>query len=326
VRYQLTCPSGNCQPIGRVKPAASMFVSAGPTVTATTWASCASEGGSCPRGRGGDVRRRVEPGVGPLRRARGLVRVGAVPSWGNTKFCEVGSPLLLEATGFQTVAAGDAHTFSVPTTATGGVLMRYGAGNNWVYEVTDVPSYYCSYNDFHDDPAPGQQKWCQIASLPAPATTMGAWQPVVDCTGCSAVSFSVSWGTTRSSSQTTTAEWSTTVTESMESGFKIEGIGTKISASIADTYAHSTSFQADLSTTYGATTAVSCSPLSSSDHMVIYQFVTSTNAACVQASSCTGTTQTEDFVCVHNVPGGFAGPACMPGYCADALCQTCTQN
>jgi len=166
---------------------------------------------------------------------------------------------------------------------------------------------------------------CDYVALPSNAVTIGAWTQVASCNGKCTIAETVTYGTEHSQSTTTTDEWSQTVTTSMESGFEIEGVGAKVSTSVASGFAHSSSFQDALSTSVSKSITVDCGEKSDDVQKLLYQFSTHTDRDCLNTGNCSGSTFTLDTVCVTDPAHGYTGPQCAPNACADKTCSVCTQ-
>jgi hypothetical protein len=202
-----------------------------------------------------------------------------------------------------------------------GVVLRYGAGTRWTYRITDVQDIVCKYDRFNVDPSSGQV--CEYAVLPVKSTTFGSWTQRIACNGCSGSTFTVQWGTERNTTRTDAAEWSQTVTKSVEGGFSLYGASATVSASIASTYTENASFSNALTSSYGESISVTCGN-GTSQNLRLYQFRTVTTADTLSSGSYSGDTFTIETFCAVNPPVGYTGPKCLLDYCNDALCTTCS--
>jgi len=246
------------------------------------------------------------------------------PLHGANKICQIG--------GAYTLGQGDLIECAVenqdcrPDVA-GPVLLKYGAEDGYDYRFVHQKdnTIPCTNAYAGKDPRRGPHKRCYFQAVaPTGVETEGSWREVISCAGagCS-ISHAIEVGTERSNSWTTTEEWSQTVTTSMEAGFEIEGVGAKVSTSVSDSYAQSSAFTKALSITETQTYTAECASDPKYDSRALYQFGTVTREDCLENGDCDGATFTAQYVCVGNAPPGYAGPACVPGYCADALCTTC---
>jgi len=293
----------------------------------TAYSPCAYEGGTCDVGPDPVWVRYGATGAWYESVQSGIVNcntgsLGVDPASGQAKRCEVGTPLRLNSAGFKLEATGGS-AFTLPPSMNP-VLLRYGTGGSWVYQLTDARSFTCSNATFNQDPAPGQAKQCEYSVLPGAISLAPKWAKVGSYN--QTFTFTEEVGQTYSYSQTDTQEWSNTITVGMETGFDLEGTSTKVSSSVASTYAHSQSFQQDVSNTVLTSVSVQCGGDGLSVPVTLYQFIVSGAASCLGAGTCSGDTRTRDFWCAVNPPPGYAGPQCMPGHCANALCTQCSAD
>ncbi|GAB4199758.1 MAG: hypothetical protein Tsb002_35560 [Wenzhouxiangellaceae bacterium] len=252
---------------------------------------------------------------------------GFDPVKGTTKICELGAAYSLED-GDIVECATEGRTCDL--NIGNPVLARYGIGRGYDFRFVHqaenkIP---CTNNYFGVDPAKGNNKRCYVQQIkPASVTTFGKWTEVISCQGKGCpITHQLQVGTERSNSWTTTTEWSETVTTSMEAGFEIEGVGAKVSTSVATSYSESFGFTSALSHSITETYTAQCDPSGEYDSRSLYQFSTSTGESCLENGTCGGSTFTAQYICVGNPPAGYKGPACVPGYCANELCTVCTEN
>ncbi|XXF81194.1 hypothetical protein P2318_15945 [Myxococcaceae bacterium GXIMD 01537] len=248
------------------------------------------------------------------------------PNENSTKVCQVGDAVNMATTTWTDCAAEDSTCALGSSGEIHGVLLRYGLNGNWTYRITDVDNIACRNDRFNKDPSYDQKKLCQYAPLRRQALTFGKWELKVACNGCYNSQYTVQWGTERSSEQMQSQEWSTTVTTSLEEGFEIDGVSAKISYSVAQGYARSSSFTTSLSRTYGQSMSVTCGTGTGQENIRLYQFRTSTTAECLLAGTCSGETFTTETFCAVNPPANYQGPQCLLSQCntsVNAFCTTC---
>jgi hypothetical protein len=113
------------------------------------------------------------------------------------------------------------------------------------------------------------------------------------------------------------------VATSVESGFEVEGASATVSLSVSESYAHSEAFTDALTESADQWFTATCDPSGSAQKRAIYQFRTDTDETCLESGTCSGSTQTAEYVCALDAPADYAGPECVPGYCGDALCTVC---
>ncbi len=240
------------------------------------------------------------------------------------KACYVGPEYTKGTTGFAECAK-EGQTCQPNASTT--ILLRYGTDDGWdtrFYRSADG-SYPCSNTFFGYDPI-HEDKACYFQEIkPTSVATEGVWQQVGSCSGdsCASLTKSITFGTSKTSQWSTTTQWGITVTESMQAGFSIRGVGASVTASVAASFSESIGFQDALTTSQSETLTATCD-LSQSSTGLMYQFRTDTASTCVEDGTCTGNTLTSDYACIADPPPGYAGPQCVPGYCADSLCTQCT--
>ncbi len=218
----------------------------------------------------------------------------------------------------------------------GAVLAGYGDNErfDWRFLHYADDQFECDTDTFGVSPGSSTDKhkqcYYQKLSTPANATlSNGSWVLLDSCTGqdCS-VSHEIGYGTSRTSTWGTTAEWSVTVTQSVELGLEVTNLGVKADGSVSGTFANSISYQNALDVDYSVSDTVTCND-GSAQSRGLWQFVTSTTTPCLDDSACAGTTNTYYYQCVSDAPTGYPGPACLPGYCVEddqGLCGSCAYN
>lgn len=251
---------------------------------------------------------------------------GFDPLRGTTKVCQLG--------GAYTVSGGDmaecaTENRTCELNVGNPVLAKYGTNRRFDFRFVhngenEIP---CNNNYFGVDPI-HENKRCYYQSIkPVAVETVGKWTEVISCEGKDCpITHQIAVGTERSNSWTTTEEWGVTVTTSMEAGFAIEGVGAKVSSSIAESYSRSFAFTSALSHAVTETYTAQCDPSGKYDRRALYQFSTNTDESCLQNGTCDGSTFTAQYICVGDAPAGYLGPACVPGYCANELCTVCTYD
>lgn len=228
------------------------------------------------------------------------------------------------------------------------VLVRYGAINKQGWNFPGAMSKYTyrmmrlesgifpcnnSWMGFNTDPWAGQSKMCQFSLMDAPgaaAETFGSWIKIIGCDGPGCpISQNITVGTTKTNTWATTEQWSHTVTVSAEKSIKMPTGDAKVSASVANSFAHSKTFTDALAMSKTETTSVSCNPVGESvKSRALYQFKTDTSAPCIISGTCTGETKTAEYFCASNPDASYSGPRCLPGFCdldKDPLCKVCRQ-
>lgn len=205
------------------------------------------------------------------------------------------------------------------------VLMRYGTDNqfDWRFLHSADSIYECNNETFGPNPVHETKRCYWMAVAPSATSTFGVWSKIQSCQGqgCS-ISEQLSIGTSRTNTWSTTAEWTSTVTESMEESFEVLGAGGKVSEQVSMSFALSENFQTALSQSVTNTFTATCNPDKHAKNRVLFQFQTNTTESCLETGKCTGATDTQDYACISNPPAGYGGPQCVPGYCRedDPLC------
>lgn len=213
------------------------------------------------------------------------------------------------------------------------ILARYGYGDTYTYRIASANGFNCSNKTFYNDPVHHKEKTCQYVELPSRSGPLTAQWKFVDrfiCggSGCSDA-FAVSYGTTKSNSLATTKSWSESFSESINEGFSLEGVGVKVSATLAKTWSQSDTVTNTLSTSEMETTTLTCntSQKPTSESIIdIYQFTASADQYCLSGSTCTGAMQPQTVVCALDPDDDYQGPVCLPGYCANDTCTECTNS
>lgn len=214
----------------------------------------------------------------------------------------------------------------VPINASAVILMRYGVENkyDWRFVHQSSGSYPCNNDFFNPNPVHETKRCFWTTVAPAAIFTEGSWLKVGSCQGVGCpISETISVGTNRTNTWTTSADWSTTVTASIEEDFGVAGTGTKVTEEVATSFALSEGYQVALSTSLTESFTATCDPVGAANSRVLYQFRTETTETCLQSGECNGLTFTADYACISDPPAGYQGPQCVPGYCStdDPLCQ-----
>lgn len=213
--------------------------------------------------------------------------------------------------------------------STSNILLRFGADNSWTYRIASLDSIKCKSDIFNVNPDSSANEYCQAADIFYATTTSGSWTQIAGCEGdCSDLSSSLTYGTTYTDTTTSSDTWGLTVTASMEAGIELDGESVTASDSISVAYSETDSFQESLASTEAVTTTATCPGGRKILELQLWQFSTDTTQNCLYTTTCSGTTDTQDYACVSNPPSGYAGPQCLPGYCAsdDLLCQSCSYD
>lgn len=152
------------------------------------------------------------------------------------------------------------------------------------------------------------------------AVPSGAWKQVESCEGNITCSYELMYGVTSTTSQATTSTWSASLSDTIEEDlfFEKDSLTTTVSTSVSNT----------ISSAYSQTASKSCSASCTVYNggtvflwqwQVITEEVNYENPASVLEPFTT-------FACNYLCTNSTEAPKCPPGYCADALCQTCTTN
>ncbi len=251
------------------------------------------------------------------------------PYDGVTKTCQKGKPVFGDKAPDWKRCATQGAVCEINSSST--IVLRFGFGDKWVYRLASIPgSILCDFRSFEEDYIRGQAKVCEYAVLPTAATTTGSWVEIANLhcsegTTCE-TSIVVTYGSTHAESYTNTEEWSNTVTNSMEAGIELKGVGVSTSVAASSTYAHSSGYQQSLGTNESTELTNSCSQTqrTGGGSLRLYQFKTNTTNPCLSDGGCDGSTYTLSTVCIANSPSDYKGPQCLPTYCANDLCTSCT--
>ena len=251
------------------------------------------------------------------------------PLSGKAKQCQVGSSFTQGTSNMR--SCSDQHSnCDVGTQRT--VLLRYGTDERAYHRFGRIGkgTILCHDNVFLD-PHPGLRKRCDYQTMdPASIETEGKWVKAMSCAGRGCpISQSIEVGTTRSDSWSTGKEWSTGVSVSVESGFKVFGVGGTATVEVSSSYAHSKSFTNSAESTQTQAYTATCDPDSQYDRRSLWRFSTEVEQSCFENGECIGTILTPEYACIGNEPTGYVGPSCIPGYCdldKDPFCQVCTYD
>jgi hypothetical protein len=211
-----------------------------------------------------------------------------------------------------------------------GTVIRYGVGDSWVNKIATQSDSIACNNSVFGDPAKGEHKACEVTGyLESAVLTSGKWNTVVSCEGSKCkTSYSITWGSTWSSSITNEQTWSVGVTQSVSAGIEIPPAKAESSTSYSAEYANSSSYQQSLSDSYDKSITVECGEAGSDDIKVIYQFSTASEAACLTGDGqCASTTHTQNFVCYTGDQPLPTTPQCLPNACVPGTyCTQCLTN
>lgn len=239
------------------------------------------------------------------------------------------------------------------------VLMRFSFWGRSVYQLGSFKKgFLCSHSTFGNDSTPySTNGYCSYVLLPNKyrgnvqtassdsiighdvpqpkilgglqyGRTFAAWQKVAEfkcAKGAQCdLSYSLAYGTSSKNYFTKTTEWAEWVTNSVGLGV----VGIKASVEASANYGDSENFQNALNVAYGQKTTVNCVENKSpyAYRLVLYQFETQTDIACILSGDCSTVTQTMDTFCAVNPPDGYQGPQCLPDDCADEFCYTCKNS
>lgn len=247
------------------------------------------------------------------------------PSDGTTKVCQYSQNAYYTLSENDTLTECATQGQSCAPQVGDVVLMRYGIDDkfDWRFVHAATNTYACNNETFGTNPIHKTKRCYWMAVAPSAISTFGQWSKVGSCNGkgCS-ISETIATGTTRTNTWSTTADWSTTVTESVEESFEVLGAGGKVSEQVSVSFALSENFQTALSRSVTETFTAICDPDKQASNRALFQFLTKTTESCLESLNCTGTTFTKDYTCVSNPPAGYGGPQCVPGYCRedDQLC------
>ena len=256
------------------------------------------------------------------------VYFGFDPDVGAHKECQLGGTYTVGDGGINQCASEGASCNNIGTAA---VLAKYGQGTGYNFRFISTGSgdMSCDNAEFGPDPSPGNHKFCYVQSLkPQNAATNSEWVQVQSCGGapCNQIEVTIQVGSTVTNSTSSQESWSVTVTDSMEEGFSFEGESDKFSLSIAEGFANSDTMTQALETSKLVGYDVTCGPVKNPVELVMYQFETTTNAHCVEDATCSLLAQTHSYFCASSDSGPPPPPQCLPTYCKDAACQTCTYD
>jgi len=251
---------------------------------------------------------------------------GFDPLRGTTKICELGGAYTLSY-GEMIECASENQTCEL--SVGNPVLAKYGINKGFSFRIVHNGNqkFPCNNNYFGVDPI-HENKRCHYQSIkPVAVETVGKWTEVISCEGRNCpITHQIAVGTSTTNTWSTSTEWSITVTESMEAGISIKGVGAKVSGSISQSYAQSFGFSSALNQSLTETYTAQCDPSGDYNRRALYQFSTNTGETCIQNGTCQGSTFTAQYICVGDAPSGYQGPACLPGYCANELCTACTYD
>jgi len=198
-------------------------------------------------------------------------------------------------------------------------LLQYGDGTNthnqYVYSYAYNTNGYvnCNQNEFVRYSS-FDGEFCSIHKAPvfAPGVS-GSWTLVDACTGCPKLDESITMGTTASSKQATTTEWSQSLSETVKSGviFESDELSVTTSTSVSDSVENAYSYSAS------HTCSASCGN-GTRANWYMYQWQMK-----AQQYQQTEVSPFQIFSCVWVCNTVSKPPKCPPGYCKDFGCQSC---
>ncbi len=303
----------------------------------TKWTTCAEEGDNCSTNHSNPVW--VRYGDVMSRKWLYTQQSGTIscsdsyfgwdPVKGTKKVCQLGEPVHKIPPKWTTCATeGQTCDLSAYKANNTGITLRYGNKESWKYFTAVQQSEIKCNNSNFGDPIKGVNKICQFTTYTAtPIVSYGRWKEVVNCRGVDCgTDYSVTWGSSWSSSITNTDTWSVGVTRSISAGVMVPPAEVSSSVSISAEYANSHTYQKSLEDSFGKTTNVSCTnDTGSSKVKTIYQFSTGSEASCLTGDGrCVSSTNTQNFICYAEDEPLPTRPICLPNACVDVYCTECT--
>ena len=241
-----------------------------------------------------------------------------------------------------TLCANEGQSCSLPSRRA--TLVRYGAMDTdgryrYSTKIVTQDQFTCSSSFFGVDPFYGTYKHCDYLpidySVSGPngengGVAAGKWIAVADNGGSQSktITKNITVGASSTDTDSTSNDWSATVTRGVEVGMSIEdpisGSGTSVSVSteISASYANSTENSYALSLSQQDQVSVSCST-NSNEFLKMWRFETDVSFDnCLSEGVCSFTVQPLSTYCTTGSTG-YKAPKCVPGYCADDNCQVC---
>lgn len=227
--------------------------------------------------------------------ANGGFGFGVDPVPNVVKSCEVSTtPLKGISSGnrsqWQTCAneGGDC----VPRSGFGSYLIRYGADTRWLYRTVIGKGLACGAGPFGSDPAYGTYKSCQYIGIPTVREVQGEWKQVVACGGCEPHTFRSTWGVEKGKERSSTSHWTQEVKVSVESGFKVKGVGGTANVESTTSFGESETVASSFTQIAGTEIEIPCAK------GALWQLNTKVDEFCRPNSpSCSTTSKTQVFQC-----------------------------
>lgn len=217
------------------------------------------------------------------------------------------------------------------------VLVRYGAYNyrkrfyKYTSRVVSTTGPFACNNSFlNENPAKRLVKHCSFMPIPyktaAGNVPFGEWVAVADnlSTGSRTLSAEIWEGVIETDTHSKSSDWSHSLTLSIEQeGVEFVG-GAKVGASTTQTYAHSTSVSSALSKEKRVKATASCTADFDGFYRMWQFRATTSFKNCLTEGICTFTMEPNSTICNSN--NSDNPPRCLPGYCTDSDCQSCTYD
>lgn len=174
----------------------------------------------------------------------------------------------------------------------GTYLIRYGADTRWLYRTVVGNALGCNSSAFGRDPADGTFKHCQYMGLRTVRNVQGQWNRLNACGGCGANTYKITKGVERGKTRESTSHWTQEVKVSVESGFKVAGIGGTANVETTTTFGKSDTVASSFTETAGTEFEIHC------DKGALWQLQTTVDEFCRPSSaSCSTTAKAEVFQC-----------------------------
>lgn len=202
------------------------------------------------------------------------------------------------------------------------VVVRYGVPGSWTYAHVSGNGIACDNNMFMD-PAPDQQKECQVLASTEEtfANPSGQWNLAASCNSpvpnqCK-IQVTLLEGVTSTTSNTVSDQWSTKLATTIKSGFEFFGPKGEVSITAETAQSVTKTISDSLSKTVSKSCSATC------DNQRLYQYTMSVDEGCTESSDevCPFDIYTCQFACL---PASAGSPQCPPGsVCNDANCSQC---
>ena len=211
-------------------------------------------------------------------------------------------------------------------------IVRYGAWDSsssryrYITAIVSNDQLACNNDMFKEDPIK-KNKFCEYLPIEyktdSAHSAWGQWRPVVDNegTGSQSLDFQLWTGVTTTDTDTTSDEWSHSITHSLEiNGLKVGPAGAKATTSVTNSFAHSSSFSSALAINQQERVGVNCSS-SSGGFLKMWRFETDISFTnCLSEGICDYKVQPLSTFCTT----ADVVPKCVPGRCVEGSnCQQC---